>query len=78
MHFVFYEDLKRGLNGELKKMASFLGKELSEDQLDRLKEHLQFENIQKNETVNMEEMRKIGFLNDGGQCIRKGIRYKHQ
>ena len=78
MHFVFYEDLKRDLKGELKKMAFFLGKELSEDQLDRLKEHLQFENIQKNETVNMEEMRKIGFLNDGGQFIRKGIRYKHQ
>ena len=74
MHFVFYEDLKRDLGREIRKIASFLGKEISEDQLLCLKEHLKFENIQKNNTVNNEErFQKLGFASDEGKFIRKGI-----
>ena len=73
MLFIFYEDLKRDLRGQLEKMAKFLGKDLSQDQLDRLREHLKFENIEKNETVNFEHGKKTGFMNeDQGKFIRKG------
>lgn len=73
MLFIFYEDLKRDLRGQLEKMSTFLGKELSEDQLNRLREHLQFDNVKKNETINMESGKKIGMLNQDGSFIRKGI-----
>ncbi len=74
MLFIFYEDLKRDLRGQLEKMAKFLGKDLSQDQLDRLREHLKFENIEKNESVNFEHGKKTGFMNeDQGKFIRKGI-----
>ena len=53
-------------------MAAFLGKELSEAQIDLLKEHLQFENIQKNDKVNMEVFRTLCFREEG-QFVRKGI-----
>jgi len=71
--FIFYEDLKRDLRGQLEKMAKFLGKDLSQEQLDRLREHLKFENIEKNEAVNNEHGKKTGFMNeDQGKFIRKG------
>lgn len=50
MHFIFYEDLKRDLRGEIKKMATYLGKDLGEAQLDKLREHLKFDSIEKNPT----------------------------
>ncbi len=75
-HFVFYEDLKSNLRGEIEKMAKFLGKELSEEQLDRLREHLVFDSIEKNDAVNNEGLRKIGVLNnDAGKFMRKGMNY---
>ena len=52
-------------------MAKFLGKGLSQDQLDRLREHLKFENIEKNEAVNNEHGKKIGYMNGDGKLIRK-------
>jgi len=70
--FIFYEDLKRDLRGQLEKMATFLGKDLIHDQLDRLREHLKFENIEKNEAVNNEHGKKIGYMNEDGKFIGKG------
>jgi len=72
MLFIFYEDLKSDLQGQLEKMAKFLGKDLSEDQLNRLMEHLKFENIRKNESVNNESGKKMGMMNEDGNFIRKG------
>ena len=41
-------------------MATFLGKTLNEDQLVRLTEHLKIANFEKNESVNMEDVRRDG------------------
>ena len=41
-------------------MAKFLGKTLSEEQLVRLTEHLKIANFEKNESVNMEDVRRDG------------------
>ncbi len=75
MHFVFYENFKKDLRGELMKMAAFLGKELSEEQLNHLVDHLKFENFQKNEAVNREHLKKNGTYNNKEEYkfIRKGI-----
>ncbi len=54
-------------------MVNFLGKKLSEDQFKDLKEHLKFENVQKNDAMNFEDVRKMGMMNKEGQFMRKGV-----
>ena len=71
--FIFYEDMKKNLRGEVEKVASFLGKPLIEENMTKLLEHLKFENISKNESVNFEIGKKIGFMNQDGAFMRKGI-----
>ncbi|XP_046656673.1 sulfotransferase 1E1-like [Daphnia pulicaria] len=81
LHFVFYEDLKRNLRGEIVKISQFLGKKLSDDQLTKLTEHLRFDNFAKNKMVNYEKQevagletigKEIGLMNISGHFIRKG------
>lgn len=72
MHFMFFEDMKRDLRGEILKVATFLGKSLSDEQLEKLAEHLHFDNFQKNESVNNESGKKTGAMNEDGHFIRKG------
>jgi len=70
MHFNFYEDLKRGnwsyLGGQLEKLAKFFSKEVSKE---RLKEHLKFESIEKNEAINNEASRKRGTINEDTNLV---------
>ncbi|KAI9563465.1 hypothetical protein GHT06_010928 [Daphnia sinensis] len=72
MHFMFYEDMKRDLRGEIEKVAKFLGKSLTDEQLDKLREHLRFDNFQKNESVNNKAAKKFGAMNEDGRFIRNG------
>ncbi|EFX63192.1 hypothetical protein DAPPUDRAFT_268909 [Daphnia pulex] len=72
MLFIFYEDMKKDLRGEVEKVAKFLGKPLTEEKMFKLLEHLKFDNISKNESVNFEIGKKIGFMNQDGAFIRKG------
>ena len=65
--------MSQDLKGEIAKVATFLDKTLSEDQLDKLTEHLRFDNFEKNEAVNNEFGKKIGFMNQDGKFIRKGM-----
>nr|CAH0106923.1 unnamed protein product [Daphnia galeata] len=72
MHFMFYEDMKRDLRGEIEKVATFLGKSYSDEVMAKLTEHLKFDNFQKNESVNNESGKKMGAMNEDGRFIRKG------
>lgn len=56
-------------------MANFLNKKLSHDQLDRLKDHLRFENMRENDAVNNESGKKLGIMNEDGKFMRKGRLY---
>jgi len=62
--FLFYEDMKRDLRGEIDKVCSFLGRTLSEDQLQKLTKHLHFDSCTKNPAMNFEMA--------SGKFIRKG------
>ena len=53
-------------------MAEFLGQEPSEEQLNRLTEHLQFEQFSKNEAVNFEICKDIGLMDVKGRFMRRG------
>lgn len=61
------------LRGGIQKVASFLGKSLSEEQLMKLTEHLRVDQFAKNEAVNYEVCKELGFMNNSGHFIRKGI-----
>ncbi|XP_037092688.1 sulfotransferase 1A1-like [Pollicipes pollicipes] len=52
MLFLFFEDMKRDLRGSISKVADFLGKSLTEEQLDGLESHLHFSSMKKNPWVN--------------------------
>ena len=58
--FLFYEDLKKDLRGQIQRVAKFLDKTLTEEQLVRLTEHLKIASFEKNESVNMEDVRRDG------------------
>ena len=53
-------------------MAKFMNKSLKEHQLIQLMEHLSFDHFVKNESINMEASKKLGFLEQDGQFMRKG------
>lgn len=58
-------------------MAEFLGKSLNEEQIDKLLDHLSFESMRKNPSVNLESLLKMkngqDFEQRGDQTfIRKG------
>lgn len=70
---VFYEDMKRDLAGCIKKVAAFLQKEITDEQIKQLEEHLSFESMKGNPQVNLEGFREIGFNDiEDGRMIRKG------
>lgn len=60
------------LRGEIQKVAKFLEKCLTEEQLDQLTEHLKFDNFEKNPSVNNEAPKKMGLLSSDGKFLRKG------
>ncbi|XP_037085788.1 sulfotransferase 1C4-like isoform X2 [Pollicipes pollicipes] len=73
MCFLFFEDMKRDLKGSVSKVATFLGKTLSEQQLDDLAHHLHFDNFKKNPFVNNEVLKIIpGFADPERSFVRKG------
>ena len=72
MCFVFYEELKRDLRGQIERVAKFLGKEVSAENVEKLAEHLRFDNFKKNGTVNNEIGKELGFMKPNGDFIRKG------
>ncbi len=63
--FTSYEEMKKDVRAIIKRVATFLGKEFSDEMVDKIAEHTSFDNMKKNPMVNMEPMAK--------DFIRKGI-----
>ena len=61
------------MRGEIEKIAQFLDKCLTEEQLDRMTHHLRVDTFSKNETANYEVGKTNGLMNlDAGNFVRKG------
>jgi len=60
------------LRGGIVKIANFLGKSLTDQQLTKLTEHLGFDSMKKNSAVNNEIGKEFGILKQQGHFIRKG------
>lgn len=71
--FMFYEDMNQDLPATIRKVATFLGKSFTEEQVERLADHLHIRNFKKNPSVNCEELKGIKLLNSGEQgFVRSG------
>lgn len=59
--FLFFEDMKRDLRSIILKVAEFLERDLTEEDIIKLMNHLSFESMKKNDSVNnarLSELRK--------------------
>ncbi|KPJ21605.1 Sulfotransferase family cytosolic 1B member 1 [Papilio machaon] len=72
MMFLFYEELSQNLSATVKRIADFLGKEYTAEQLDDLCTHIKFDNFKKNTSVNIVNMKELGIMAPKGEFIRKG------
>ncbi|RVE53186.1 hypothetical protein evm_002019 [Chilo suppressalis] len=72
MLFLFYEDALRDLPSTVKRVAAFLGKAVTEEQVSRLCEHLAFANFKKNLSVNYDILKDTRFIRNEGSFMRKG------
>ena len=77
--FLFYEDMKRNLQNEVRKTMKFLEKDYSDEQIDKLCDHLSVDSMRKNPSCNFEEIqmmiRNSGVIDesvDKFTFIRKG------
>ncbi|XP_055530640.1 luciferin sulfotransferase-like [Wyeomyia smithii] len=75
--FLHFEDMKRNLMGVLAKVCTFMGKSYSTEQLERLAEHLSFENMKNNKTANNQILvtqaaEAMGRSSDQFKFMRKG------
>uniref|UniRef100_A0A0P5S7S9 Sulfotransferase sult n=1 Tax=Daphnia magna TaxID=35525 RepID=A0A0P5S7S9_9CRUS len=72
MLFLFFEDMKKDIRKEIRKMCSFLNKQLSDEQIETLVEHVKVDNFAKNKSVNLTVEIESGLLNKGHSFVRKG------
>ncbi|XP_064596154.1 sulfotransferase 1C4-like [Liolophura sinensis] len=71
--FVTYEDLATNLSHEVEKIAKFLNKPLSREQVATIVDHCSFDSMKKNDKVNYRWWDDRGFTNNiGTGFIRKG------
>jgi len=70
--FLWYEDMKKDLSGAIQKLTRFLGKELSDEDLATLIDHVQIKNMKKNPAVNHLHCNESGRFLEGESFIRKG------
>eukprot|EP00112_Aurelia_sp_Birch-Aquarium-sp1_P024360 Seg7676.2 transcript_id=Seg7676.2/GoldUCD/mRNA.D3Y31 product="Sulfotransferase family cytosolic 1B member 1" protein_id=Seg7676.2/GoldUCD/D3Y31 len=66
-----FEDMKKDQGSSVRKVANFLGKDLSEEQVGMLVEHLSFKRMKENRSVNFENLREKAFVGDG-RFMRNG------
>lgn len=58
----------------MERIATHLGKTLTEDQMIRVLNNLSFNRLAQNEADNAEAIRKSGVMNEEGSFFRKGVR----
>jgi hypothetical protein len=64
--FLFYEDRKKDLDGEVKKVAEFLGKKYSQEEIDNVCNHLSVDSMRKNPSCNYVDI--IDAIKSAGGC----------
>ena len=69
---LFFEDMKKDLAKNVRKVAKFLGKELTDENVEALVDHLSFKKMKNNPSVNKEEAKTANMFKEDGVFMRKG------
>ena len=71
VRLLFFEDMKKDLAASVRKVAKFLGKEVTDAKVEELVDHLSFDSMKSNPAVNKEDANANMFKEDG-HFMRKG------
>ncbi|CAH0559278.1 unnamed protein product [Brassicogethes aeneus] len=76
--FLFYEDIVKDMKGTILRVVKFLGKSYTNAEIDKLTEHMKFDNFKKNDSVNKDYFGT--FINTGKDFthVRKGASNIHE
>lgn len=69
--FIFYEEMMNDFPKAIKKVAKFLDKTYSDEEIDKIAKFLCIQNFRENAMVNMSELKACGIIEEGN-FIRKG------
>lgn len=75
LHFVFYEDLKEDIMGELRKLNDFLGTELTDNQLNNVAKHSSFSEMKARDAMGLDKDETLcdqKVISKEGGFFRKG------
>lgn len=72
MCLLFFEEMAQDQASSIRKVAKFLGKSLTDSQVDALVDHLDFNKMKVNPAVNKEEYRQHSFNHKEGSFLRQG------
>jgi len=70
--FIFFEDMKKDQRAIIDKVCKFLEVSLTDAEIEKLLDHLDFKNFKKNQAVNLEWGKEFGAVSQEGSFIRKG------
>lgn len=71
--FLFYEDMSNNLPATIRQVAAFLEKTLTNEQVERLADHLQIKNFKNNPSVNYDNLKTIHMVRPQAQgFVRSG------
>nr|ANH56805.1 sulfotransferase 3 [Photinus pyralis] len=74
--FLFYDQMNKLQT--IQKVSNFLGKEIDDDQLTKIQNHLQIENFKNNKSLNANDLLELGILYGGEEgFVRKGKTGSH-
>ncbi|XP_008296990.1 sulfotransferase family 2, cytosolic sulfotransferase 3 isoform X2 [Stegastes partitus] len=71
--FITYEDMVQDLPAALRRISSFLGRNLSEEVIQKIAEHCSFKTMKSNRMSNFSLVPKVYMDNDKSHFFRKGI-----
>ncbi|ESO84708.1 hypothetical protein LOTGIDRAFT_148307, partial [Lottia gigantea] len=70
--FVKYEDMKKDIKSVIREVSKFLGKSLSEKEIDQIAEYTQFDKMKNNPMSNYSWWKESGFKDGQTDFLRKG------
>lgn len=68
--------LFKDIRKEIRKIGQFLNKKLTDEQIEKLVEHVKVDNFSKNKSVNLTMEIESGLINEGHSFVRKGKNLK--
>ncbi len=69
---IFYEDMKKDIHAEIRKISDFIGHPVSDETLEKIVEHTSFDQMKQNKMVNHEDVASKHFDPKASKFMRKG------